>query len=124
MFSTPLEITSAGFHTAAMDAPYDLNAVPRKHLLACGAKLVAMLIHENGKSELFDSILAIQGAVEVFAAQAATPLETEIAQAMRAMAEELLRRNPDRRHMHGKAVRRFIDDTQFPRLRFRRIRKA
>lgn len=120
MFSTPLENNSPGFHTPTMFDTYDLNAVPRQHLLACGAKLVAMLIHESEKPDLFASILAIQGAVEVFAAHAATPLEREIAQAMRAMAEELLRRNPDHRHMHGEPARRFIDDTQFPRLRFRR----
>lgn len=107
-----------------MTAAYDLEQIPKSHLLACGAKLVAMLIHEIDNDDAFACLLSIQGSIEVFAAQAATPLEIAMAQSMRLMAEEMMRRNPNRHHPHGTTARQFIERTQTPRLRFRPLRKA
>jgi NAD-dependent oxidoreductase involved in siderophore biosynthesis len=93
-------------------------------MLACGAKLVAMLIQNIEDDDPFASLYAIQGAIEVFAAQATTPVEKAIAQSMRLMAEELMRRNPNTHHPHGRACRSFIETTQHPVLRFRRARNS
>jgi hypothetical protein len=108
-----------------MNAAYDdLNQVPASHMLACGAKLVAMLIQSIEDDDPFACLLSIQGSIEVFAAQAATPIEKALAQSMRQMAEEMMRRNPNPHHLHGKTARRFIEQTQRPRLRFQRARKS
>lgn len=73
-----------------MNAAYDLDQVPLSHMLNCGAKLVAMLIQNIQDDDPFTSLLAIQGSIEVFAAQAATPLAKALAQSMRAMSEEMM----------------------------------
>jgi hypothetical protein len=39
---------------------------------------------------------------------------------MRAMTEELMRRNPSHHHPHGKAVKDFIEATQSTRYGFKR----
>lgn len=107
-----------------MTALTALNDVPAQHMLACGAKLVAMLIQNIEDDDPFTCLFSIQGAIEVFAAQAATPIERALADAMRQMAEEMMRRNPNHHHAHGSVARSFIDSTQQPVLRFRRMRKG
>ena len=103
-----------------MSTPYDLDHIPISHSLSCGAKLVAMLIQNLQEENPFSCLLAIQGSIEVFAAQAATPLEKLLAQSMRAMTEGLMRRNPSHHHPHGKAVKDFIEATQSTRYGFKR----
>jgi hypothetical protein len=107
-----------------MNSTCDLSKIPSSHMLACGAKLVAMLIQSLEEEDPFSCLLSIQGSIEVFAAQAATPIEMAIAQSMRSMSEEMMRRNPNPRHPQGNTAHRFIEETQRPRLRFQRARKS
>jgi hypothetical protein len=74
-----------------------------------------MLIQLLEEEDPFSCLLSIQCSIEVFAAQAATPIEKAIAQSMRAMSEEMMRRNPNPRHPQGNTARRFIEETQRPR---------
>ena len=107
-----------------MQTIFDPTNVPHQHMQACGAKLVAMLIQNIEEDDPFTCLLSIQGSIEVFAAQASTPVEQAVAQSMRIMAEELMRRNPNLNHPQGATTRRFIESTQRPTLRFRRERKS
>jgi len=106
-----------------MNSADDLAFIPKRHMLACGAKLVAMLIQSLEDEDPFTCLLSIQGSIEVLAAQAATPIEKALAQSMRAMSEEMMRRNPNLHHPHAQTARRFIETTQRPRHRFQRTRK-
>jgi hypothetical protein len=106
-----------------MNQPDALNQIPHHHVLVCGAKLVAMFIQSLEDQDPFSCLLSIQGSIEVFAAQAATPIEIAIAQSMRSMSEEMMRRNTNLHHPHGHAARSFIKRTQNPTFRFQRLRK-
>lgn len=106
-----------------MATRYALNDVPDQHMLACAAKLVAMMIHTREEDDPFTCLFSIQGSIEVFAAQAATPIEQALAEALRAMSTEMMRRSQGRLHSPATA-RAVVGQHTRHAVRFKRQRKA
>lgn len=66
--------------------------VPLHDLLTCAAKLVTLVADNAPGADPFCKLFAAQDSIEAFAASAATPLEADLAEAMRFMSAEMLRR--------------------------------
>lgn len=107
-----------------MATRYALNDVPDQHMLACAAKLVAMMIHAREDDDAFTCLFAIQGSIEVFAAQASTPIELALSEALRAMSAEMMRRSEGRTHSHAASARAFVNRPTRQTVRFKRAPKA
>lgn len=107
-----------------MATRYALNDVPDQHMLACAAKLVAMMIHAREGDDAFTCLFSIQGSIEVFAAQAATPIEQVLAESLRAMSAEMMRRSQGHVHSHAVSARAFVSHSTRHTVRFKRTPKA
>jgi len=107
-----------------MATRYALNDVPDQHMLACAAKLVAMMVHAREEDDALTCLFSIQGSIEVFAAQAATPVEQALAEALRAMSAEMMRRSQGRLHSHAATARAFVGEHTRHAVRFKRQSKA
>lgn len=98
--------------------------VPLHDLLAAAAKLVCMLADHAPGDDRFSRLFAAQGAIEAFASAVATPLEADLAEAMRFMSAELMRRqSPYTGHPHRALVAAFAEVLRFAPYRFAK-RKA
>lgn len=106
-----------------MATRFALNDITDQDILACAAKVAAMMVQARDEDDTIACLLAIQGSIEVFAAQAATPLEQGLSEALRVMSAEMIRRSDDHRHPHAKAARTFVSEDTRHAVRFRRRRK-
>lgn len=94
MFSTPLENFSVGsilLHELRL-RPRQRPPDPHAGLWRKACRHAVQSLEDESP---FNCLLSIQGSIEVFAAQAATPIEMELAQSMRAMSEEMMAQEPE-----------------------------
>lgn len=73
-----------------MVARFARHDVPTQHLVACAAKLATMMIQGREEIDAFRCLLRLQGSSEV--AQVSTPIEQALAEALRAMNDNMMRR--------------------------------
>lgn len=102
-----------------MQTPAFASGVPTHDLLLAAGKLVAMFAHRARGEDPFTKMFAAQGDIEDFAASATTPLEADLAEAMRWMSAEILRRQWwNTGHPHRELAHAIIEVQGFAPYRF------
>jgi hypothetical protein len=98
-------------------------AVPLHELLACAAKVVGMLSHHAPGDDPFARLFTVQGDIEAFAGSVESPLEAGLAEAMRFMSAEMMRRQWFyTTHPHAQMVNAFAEVLRFAPYRFQKKR--
>jgi len=108
-----------------MQPPTFATGIPAHDLLLAAGKLVAMLARRVHAEEDFAKLFVVQGEMEDFAAAASTPLEADLAQAMRFMVTAMLQRESfHTSHPHAELLRAYCEVLTWMPFRFVKQRRA
>lgn len=93
--------------------------VPLHDVLTAAAKVVGMLCHHTPGDDPFAKLFSVQGDIEAFATTVETPLEAALAEGMRFMSAEMMRRRWFyTSHPHAQLVAAFAEVLRFAPYRF------